>query len=69
MNNEMSLVNVSLQLDDINRISVHKYNELVDMNRYILSWIIDIIKFCGEFELALHGHDEMKETNNPGISK
>ena len=28
-----------------------------------------MIKFCGEFELALHGHDETEEINNPGIFK
>lgn len=33
----------------------------------VLSKIIDCIKFCGEFELALGGHDEKAESNNPGI--
>lgn len=74
IDNEMSLavlgnVNIRLQLDDGYRISVRNHNELVDKNRYILSRIIDAIKFCGEFELALRGHDETEETDNPGIFK
>jgi hypothetical protein len=36
-------------------------------NRYILRKLIDAIKFCGAFELALRGHDEGVESNNPGI--
>lgn len=38
-------------------------------NRYILSKIIDCIKFCGEFELSLRGHDESDTSINPGIFK
>lgn len=74
LDNEMSLavlgnVNIRLQLDDGYRVSVRKHNELVDKNRYILSRIIDAIKFCGEFELAVRGHDETEESDNPGIFK
>jgi hypothetical protein len=36
-------------------------------NRYILRKLIDAIKFFGAFELALRGHDEGVESNNPGI--
>jgi hypothetical protein len=32
-----------------------------------LSEIIDCIKFCGAFELALRGHDETENSGNPGI--
>lgn len=72
VDNEMSLAvlgktNIRLQLDDGYRVSVRKHNELVDKNRYILSRIIDAIKFCGEFELALRGHDETEDSSNPGI--
>ena len=31
------------------------------------SIIINCIRFCGVFELALKGHDESKESNNSGI--
>jgi hypothetical protein len=39
----------------------------VKQNRYILRKLIDAIKFCAAFELALRGHDEGVESNNPGI--
>jgi len=32
-----------------------------------LSKIIDCIRFCGAFELALRGHDETADSVNPGI--
>jgi hypothetical protein len=44
-----------------------KNNEKVKQNRYILRKLIEAIKFCGAFELALRGHDEGVESNNPGI--
>lgn len=37
--------------------------------RYVLSNIIDCIKFCGEFELALRSQDEKIDSENPGIFK
>ena len=33
----------------------------------ILSRIIDCIKFCGAFELALKGHDETPDSQNLGV--
>lgn len=39
----------------------------MDKNRYILSKLIDCVKFCGAFELALRGHDETEASENPGI--
>jgi hypothetical protein len=39
----------------------------VKQNRYILRKLLDAIKFCVAFELALRGHDERVESNNPGI--
>lgn len=33
----------------------------------MLSRIIDCIKFCGAFELALRGHGESESSENPGI--
>src|SRR4029434_7078897 len=49
------------------RIGIRKHNEQVRKNRRILSRIIDCVKFCGAFELALRGHDESKNSDNPGI--
>ena len=39
----------------------------MDNNRHILSKLIDCIKFCGAFELALRGHDESGSSENPGV--
>ncbi|KAL3063707.1 hypothetical protein OYC64_000108 [Pagothenia borchgrevinki] len=69
MGNAMKLatlgrVNIATQLG--HRIAVRKHNE-VDKNRHILCKIIDCVKFCGAFELALRGHDETDSPVNPGI--
>jgi hypothetical protein len=37
-------------------LSIQKHNETVTNNQYILSKLIDCIKFWGAFELALRGH-------------
>jgi len=55
------------QLSSAYRLSIKQYNETVAHNRYILSKIIDCIKFCGAFELALRGHNEKSDSVNPGI--
>lgn len=50
-------VNIAPQLDEGYRIGIRRNNKKVDKNRHILCKIIDCIKFCGAFELALRGHD------------
>ena len=55
------------QLDDGYRLSIRRFNMRVDNNRHVLSRLIDAIKFCGKFELALRGRDESKDSDNPGI--
>ncbi|XP_025420901.1 zinc finger MYM-type protein 1-like [Sipha flava] len=55
------------QLSNAFRLSIQKHDETVTNNRYILSKIIDCIKFCGAFELALRGHNEKSDSENPGI--
>ncbi|XP_071371303.1 zinc finger MYM-type protein 1-like [Centroberyx affinis] len=60
-------VNIATQLDEGHRIGVRKHNEEVDKNRHILSKIIDCVKFCGAFELALRGHNETESSDNPGV--
>jgi hypothetical protein len=45
------------QLDSAYRRSIEQHNEQVRKNRYVLSKIINCIKFCGVFELALRGHE------------
>src|SRR4029434_10938785 len=58
-------LSIAKQLDEGYRIGIRKHNEEVRKN--ILSRIIDCVKFCGAFELALCGHDESENSDNPGI--
>ncbi|KAJ8375420.1 hypothetical protein SKAU_G00060000 [Synaphobranchus kaupii] len=60
-------LSIAEQLDEGYRIGIRKHNEEVTKNRHILSRIIDCVKFCGAFELALRGHDETEASANPGI--
>lgn len=60
-------VDIRTQLDSAYRKSIIDFNEKVSQNRYILNKIIDCVKFCGSFELALRGHDESELSKNPGI--
>ena len=60
-------VNIATQLSRAYQESILKHNEQVERNRYILSKIIDCVKFCGAFELALRGHDETETSDNPGV--
>ncbi|XP_072380630.1 zinc finger MYM-type protein 1-like [Diabrotica undecimpunctata] len=55
------------QLNSAYRLNIAKHNEQIKNNRYVLSKIINCVKFCGAFELALRGHDERKDSINPGI--
>lgn len=63
----MGKQDIRQQLSNAFRLSIQKHNETVTNNRYILSKIIDCIKFCGAFELALRGHNEKSDSENPGI--
>ena len=63
----LSQISLAAQLDEGHRIAVRRHNEEVDRNRHILSKIIDAVKFCGAFELALRGHNESDPSENPGI--
>jgi hypothetical protein len=72
MNNILDLsalgtVNIAVQLSRAYQESVQRHNEEAEKNRYILSKIIDCINFCGAFEVALRGHDETENSENPGI--
>ena len=59
--------NIAEQLSKAYRDSIIQHNLEVEKNCHILSRIIDCIKFCGAFELALRGHDETLTSDNPGI--
>ena len=43
------------------------HNEKVKKNLNILSHIIDAVFVCGNCETALRGHDESKDSANPGV--
>lgn len=60
-------VNIGVQLDTAYQQHIKRHNAQVDRNRYVLSKIIDCVKFCGAFELALRGHDETKDSAKKGI--
>jgi hypothetical protein len=63
----LGTVNIAVQLSRAYQESVQRHNEEAEKNLYILCKIIDCIKFCGAFELALRGHDETENSENPGI--
>lgn len=48
-------------------LGIELHNKKVSNNRYILNVIINCIRFCGAFELALRGYDEKDTSFNPGI--
>lgn len=60
-------LSIAEQLDEGYKIGVRRHNEEVNKNRHVLSRIIDCVKFCGAFELALRGHDESESSDRPGI--
>ena len=59
--------NIAEQLSEAYRASKQRHNLEVEKNRHVLSKLIDCIKFCGAFELALRGHDETSVSDNPGV--
>lgn len=65
--NILATVDIRKQLDSAYVTSVRLHNEKVNKNRHILRRLIMCIKFCGAFELALRGHDERVDSQNPGI--
>ena len=58
---------ISQQLDCAFRRNIERQNAEVSKNRHVLSEIIECIKFCGVFELALRGHNRTEDSVNPGI--
>lgn len=60
-------VYMATQLDESYHVNVWNHNKEVDKNQRILDKLIDCIKFCGAFQLALGGHDKSQSSNNPGV--
>lgn len=63
----LRITNIAEQLDNAYRRNIAAHDEQVKQNRYGLSIIIKCVRFCFVFELALRGHDETKDSTNPGI--
>ena len=59
--------NILTELDTGFQIAIAQHNEKVAKNRNTMSKLIDLIKFCGKFELPLRGHDESAGSANPGV--
>ena len=60
-------VNIVTQLNTGFQVAIARHNEKVAKNRETLSKLVDLIKFCGKFELPLRGHDEAADSLNPGV--
>lgn len=60
-------VNIATQLSEDYKLSRIEHNEGVQRNRETLSKIISCIRFCGKFELSLHGHNRRLESAKPRI--
>lgn len=61
------MVNIATQLDNSYRIAVCHHNDEVSKNCHILGRLINCVKFCGLFELALRGKDESEGSSYTGI--
>lgn len=58
------------ELDSEYRISIDAHNKSVAENRYALNMIINCIRFCGSFEMALRDHhDEAASSLNTGLCR
>lgn len=62
---DISNIDIRQLLDFGYRKAITDFNDQAKKNCYILSRLIDCVKFCGEFEIALRGHDESSESLNP----
>ena len=59
--------NILTELNTGFQIAIAQHNEKVAKNQNTVSKLIDLIKFCGKFELPLRGHDESAGSANPGV--
>ncbi|KAF2891388.1 hypothetical protein ILUMI_14785 [Ignelater luminosus] len=48
------------------KINIENYNKKVTANRYIISKLIDVVRFLSKQELAFRGHRKSTESNNRG---
>lgn len=60
----MGTVNIRNQIDAGYKLGIKRHNEQVSKNRDILEKILNRVKFCGNYELPLRGHDEKITSKN-----
>ena len=53
--------NIAEHLSEAHRASIQRHTLEVEKNRHVLSKLIDCIKVCGAFELAMRGHNGVLE--------
>jgi hypothetical protein len=63
----MGTQNIQAQLNSAYLAKFKEDNMKIANNRELLPRIIDCMRFCGAFELALRGHREGEDSSNPGI--
>ncbi|XP_050435438.1 zinc finger MYM-type protein 1-like [Adelges cooleyi] len=55
------------KIDSGYKLEIKRHNEQVAKNRDILEKILNCVKFCGNHELPLRGHDEKISSKNQGV--
>ncbi|KAJ4438226.1 hypothetical protein ANN_14165 [Periplaneta americana] len=60
-------MNIASRLSSAYSQQIELHNKKVRENMYVLSLLINCVRFCGNYELALCGHDESDTSTNPGI--
>ncbi|XP_008188288.1 zinc finger MYM-type protein 1-like [Acyrthosiphon pisum] len=63
----LGTVNIRNQIDAGYKLGIKRHNEQVSKNRDILEKILNCVKFCGNYELPLRGHDEKVTSKNQGV--
>lgn len=63
----LETVNILSQIDSGYKIGIKRHNEQVSKNRDLLEKILNCVKFCGNYELPLRGHDEKVSSKNHGV--
>ncbi|XP_025410376.1 zinc finger MYM-type protein 1-like [Sipha flava] len=63
----LGTINIFDKIDSGYKIRIQRHNEEIDKNRYILEKILNCIKFCGQHNLPLRGHNEKINSNNKGV--
>jgi hypothetical protein len=63
----LGTINIFDKIDSDYKIRIQRHNEGIDKNHYILENILNCIRFCGQHNLPLRGHNEKINSNNKGV--